>query len=86
MQIAKVDEKHKTSMQYVDTIQEARLRNGSKNSHMDFIEDIGEKIYWVYYIHLPYYLMTSFDSFCLHVFFLVIFSLSFFGLIKYCFL
>lgn len=42
-----------------------------------------ESLYWMYYIHLPYYLMTSFDSFCLHVFFLVVFTLSLFGLLKW---
>ncbi|CCD22896.1 Tsc3p NDAI_0A07420 [Naumovozyma dairenensis CBS 421] len=77
------------TMTYVPTnkeIKEKRRGVNGKASITEKIEEIVEKLYWMYYIHLPYYLMTSFDSFCLHVFFLTIFSLSVFGVIKYCFL
>lgn len=74
-------------MEYVPTVKEMRQGDDYKqNIIVEKIEDVVEKIYWMYYIHLPYYLMVEFDSFCLHVFFLTIFSLSVFGVIKYCFL
>ncbi|CCH62851.1 hypothetical protein TBLA_0I01920 [Henningerozyma blattae CBS 6284] len=76
----------KTSFQYVETIHDAKVRTGTKDTFPQKIADCFEKLYWIYYIHLPFYLMTSFDSFCLHVFFLMIFSLSLFGIIKYIFL
>ncbi|SCU83944.1 LAMI_0C05468g1_1 [Lachancea mirantina] len=58
----------------------------STGSFAERISDFAESIYWMYYIHLPFYLMTSFDAFCLHTFFLAIFTLSLFGFIKYIFL
>lgn len=75
-----------STMVYVETIRERKLRDGSGKGVMDKLADFIESLYWMYYIHLPFYLMTSFDSACLHVFFLTIFSLSFFGILKYCFL
>lgn len=75
-----------STMVYVETIRERKLREGSGKGVMDKLADFIESLYWMYYIHLPFYLMTSFDSACLHVFFLTIFSLSFFGILKYCFL
>ncbi|CAI4058602.1 hypothetical protein N7582_001148 [Saccharomyces uvarum] len=77
---------HKNSMVYIPTTKEAKRRSGKSNGILNAIEEFIEKLYWAYYIHLPFYLMASFDSFFLHVFFLTIFSLSFFGIIKYCFL
>lgn len=75
------------SMKYIETIRERKLRKASGKDFFekagDAIGDFVESLYWMYYIHLPFYLMTSFDSFCLHAFFLIIFSLSFFGVIKY---
>ncbi|QLL32173.1 hypothetical protein HG536_0C03410 [Torulaspora globosa] len=77
----------KNSMKYRETIRERKLRKASGKDFFekagDAIADFVESLYWMYYIHLPYYLMTSFDSFCLHTFFLIIFSLSVFGVIKY---
>lgn len=75
--------KVKSSMRYIETIRERKIRKGSGGGILDKIADLNESLYWMYYIHLPFYLMTSFDSFCLHAFFLTIFSLSFFGVIKY---
>lgn len=40
-------------------------------------------LYWLYYIHLPFCLMSHFDSFCLHFLVLITFILSFYGLVKY---
>lgn len=85
------DEHHqaraRTSMKFVETIRERKVRESAGKSKVDkigdMIGDFVESLYWMYYIHLPYYLMTSFDSFCLHAFFLTIFSLGFFGVIKY---
>lgn len=77
----------KCSMKYVETIRERKIRKAPGKDIFDkagdAIGDFVESLYWMYYIHLPFYLMTSFDSFCLHAFFLIIFSLSFFGVIKY---
>lgn len=74
-------------MRYIETIRERKLRKASGKDIFekagDTIADFTESLYWMYYIHLPFYLMTSFDSFCLHAFFLIIFSLSVFGVIKY---
>ncbi|CCC71829.1 hypothetical protein NCAS_0I01610 [Naumovozyma castellii] len=67
-------------------LKEKRRAANGRGSIMEKVEEIVEKLYWMYYIHLPYYLMTSFDSFCLHLFFLTIFSLSVFAVIKYIFL
>ncbi|SCW01662.1 LAFE_0E04544g1_1 [Lachancea fermentati] len=55
----------------------------STGSLSEKVSNFFENLYWMYYIHLPYYLMTSFDAFCLHIFFLTIFTLSLFGIIKY---
>ncbi|CAI4262234.1 CAS_1a_G0002470.mRNA.1.CDS.1 [Saccharomyces cerevisiae] len=77
---------HKSSMVYIPTTKEAKRRNGKSEGILNTIEEVVEKLYWTYYIHLPFYLMASFDSFFLHVFFLTIFSLSFFGILNYCFL
>ncbi|CCF57037.1 hypothetical protein KAFR_0C00420 [Kazachstania africana CBS 2517] len=85
--MSKVNGKDACTMTWVPTIKEAKEANKDKqNVIIDKLEEGIEKLYWMYYIHLPYYLMTSFDSFCLHVFFLTIFCLSIFGVIKYCFL
>lgn len=78
--------KPQCSMIYVETIKERQTRLGSGKGIQDRIKDILENAYWVYYVHLPFYLMTSFDAFCLHSFFLTIFSFSIFGILKYCFL
>lgn len=79
--------KVRPSMRYVETMRERKIRESAGKSNVDkigdMIGDFVESLYWMYYIHLPYYLMTSFDSFCLHAFFLTIFSLGFFGVIKY---
>lgn len=79
--------KVRPSMKYVETVREHKIRESPGMSTIDklgdMIGDFVESLYWMYYIHLPYYLMTSFDSFCLHAFFLTIFSLGFFGIIKY---
>ncbi|SCU80347.1 LADA_0B06744g1_1 [Lachancea dasiensis] len=58
----------------------------STGSLWEKLSNFGENLYWMYYIHLPYYLMTSGDAFCLHSFFLAMFTLGVFGLIKYLFL
>ncbi|KAL3228946.1 Serine palmitoyltransferase-regulating protein TSC3 [Nakaseomyces bracarensis] len=76
----------KSTMRYVLTTKERRVQEGNGTTLMHYVEDICDKVYWMYYIHMPYYLMTSFDAFCLHTFFLIIFSLSIFGVVKYCFL
>ncbi|SCU78467.1 LANO_0A03092g1_1 [Lachancea nothofagi CBS 11611] len=58
----------------------------SKGTFVEKVSNFGENLYWMYYIHLPYYLMTSGDAFCLHSFFLGMFTLGLFGLVKYMFL
>ncbi|QGN15868.1 protein TSC3 [Kluyveromyces marxianus] len=58
----------------------------SKGGIVERVVDIVKNIYWAYYVHLPYYLMTPLDAFCLHTICLVIVSLSLFGLLKYLFL
>ncbi|AET38360.1 Tsc3p Ecym_2649 [Eremothecium cymbalariae DBVPG len=55
----------------------------SKGGFIERVSNSIENLYWMYYIHLPYYLMTNFDSFCLHTMFLIIFTLSLFGLGKW---
>ena len=75
----------KSTMRYVLTLKERRELEGKGITMMHRFEDFMDRIYWMYYIHMPYYLMTSFDAFCLHTFFLMIFSLSLFGIVKYCF-
>ncbi|QLG70427.1 hypothetical protein HG535_0A03660 [Zygotorulaspora mrakii] len=75
-----------SSMIYVETIKERQVRLGYGNGILDKIKDLLENCYWVYYVHLPFYLMTSFDAFCLHSFFLTILSFSIFGVLKYCLL
>ncbi|CCE65686.1 hypothetical protein TPHA_0M01110 [Tetrapisispora phaffii CBS 4417] len=60
-----------SSMNYVETIKERKVHEGIHETWQSRLEEFSESLYWAYYIHLPYYLMTSFDSFCLHVFFLV---------------
>lgn len=60
---------HKSSMVYIPTTKEAKRRNGKSEGILNTIEEVVEKLYWTYYIHLPFYLMASFDSFFLHVFF-----------------
>lgn len=76
-----------TSMEWVPTNKELKMRSGKKpNILLDKIDGVISKLYWMYYVHLPFYVMTSDDAFYLHLFFLSIFSLSLFGLIKYCFL
>lgn len=77
----------KSTMEWIPTIKESKMKSENKQHFvLEKAEEVVEKLYWMYYIHLPYYLMTSFDSFCLHVFFLTIFCLSTFGVVKYCFL
>ncbi|KAM3164452.1 Serine palmitoyltransferase-regulating protein TSC3 [Lachancea thermotolerans] len=58
----------------------------SKGTFMEKVLDFCENLYWMYYIHLPYYLMTTGDAFCLHAFFLAMLTFALFGLIKYIFL
>ncbi|EDO16676.1 hypothetical protein Kpol_1052p23 [Vanderwaltozyma polyspora DSM 70294] len=76
--------KYVSSMQYVETGHQRKLRKGKGNFFVELLEKLGEKLYWIYYIHLPFYLMTSFDSFCLHSSFLIAFTVGCFGFIKYC--
>ena len=74
-------------MEFVPTIKEKRERGEDRqNFFVEKIADTIEKMYWMYYINLPYYLMVDLDSFILHSFILIIFSLSVFGIVKYCFL
>ncbi len=40
------------------------------------IRNLFEQLYWAYYIHLPYYLMKNEEAFLLHLFFLVVLTLS----------
>jgi hypothetical protein len=47
------------------------------------VRNMFEKLYWMYYIHLPYYLMESQDAFFLHVFFLMLFSLTVYAIFSY---
>lgn len=58
----------------------------SSGSFVEKVANFIENLYWMYYIHFPFYLMTSFDSFCLHALVLVLFCLSFFGILKYFFM
>ncbi|CCK72163.1 Tsc3p KNAG_0J00810 [Huiozyma naganishii CBS 8797] len=74
-------------MMWVPTIKQMRAKSGQKrNIVLEKMDAFVSKLYWMYYVHLPFYVMTSDDAFYLHVFFLSIFSLSLFGVIKYCFL
>ncbi|QEU62341.1 Tsc3 [Kluyveromyces lactis] len=73
--------KSRGTMIYTPTNQQMS-RGGIAEKLADFVKNL----YWVYYIHLPFYLMTSLDAFCLHTIFLVVVSLSLFGLLKYIFL
>lgn len=75
------------NMEFTPTIKEKRERGEDRqNFFVEKIADCIEKMYWMYYINLPYYLMVDVDSFILHTFILVTFSLSVFGVVKYCFL
>ncbi|CDO96217.1 unnamed protein product [Kluyveromyces dobzhanskii CBS 2104] len=76
--IYKPYKKARGSMIYTPTNQQMS-RGGIAEKLADFVKNL----YWAYYIHLPFYLMTSVDAFCVHTVFLVIVSLSFFGLLKY---
>lgn len=42
-----------------------------------------ERLYWMYYIHLPYYLMETQDAFLLHSFFLVLLTLCIYAIFSY---
>ncbi|AMD22364.1 HGR025Cp [Eremothecium sinecaudum] len=55
----------------------------SNGGIIESVRNFIEQLYWMYYVHLPYYLMTDFDAFCLHTLFLVMFILSLFGLVKW---
>ncbi|CEP22662.1 TSC3 [Cyberlindnera jadinii] len=57
----------------------------NKNSYflVATLRHVFEKLYWMYYIHLPYYLMESQDAFVLHLFFLTLFSLCIYAVFSY---
>lgn len=42
-----------------------------------------ERLYWMYYVHLPYYLMEAMDAFLLHTFFVVLFGLATYAIFSY---
>lgn len=80
-EVEKGQETNNGTMIYRPTDEE--LSNGS---FLEKVSNFGENLYWMYYIHLPYYLMTTGDAFCLHTFFLAMLTLGLFGLVKYIFL
>ncbi|SMN21295.1 similar to Saccharomyces cerevisiae YBR058C-A TSC3 Protein that stimulates the activity of serine palmitoyltransferase (Lcb1p, Lcb2p) several-fold [Maudiozyma saulgeensis] len=72
-------------MEFIPTVKERRANGLDKqNFIVEKIEDGIEKMYWMYYINLPYYLMLTADAYILHTFILTMFSLSVFGIVKYC--
>lgn len=82
-----MQEVYPTSMDWAPTTKEAKAQPGKKpNIILDKIDSAVTKLYWTYIVHLPFFIMTPDDGFLLHLFFLSIFSVSLFGIIKYCFL
>ncbi|KAG0660210.1 hypothetical protein C6P45_001626 [Maudiozyma exigua] len=72
-------------MEFVPTVKEKRASvEYKRNFIIEKIEDAIEKMYWMYYINLPYYLMLTWDAYILHTFILTMFSLGVFGVLKYC--
>lgn len=72
-------------MEFVPTVKERRASvEYKRNFIIEKIEDAIEKMYWMYYINLPYYLMLTWDAYILHTFILTMFSLGVFGILKYC--
>ncbi|EDO14475.1 hypothetical protein Kpol_251p5 [Vanderwaltozyma polyspora DSM 70294] len=72
-----------SSFNYVETIKERKEKQGETETLKEKAEDMAENVYWAYYVHLPFYVMTEGDSFWLHVFFLLIFSMGLFGVLKW---
>jgi hypothetical protein len=66
---------------------EYRLTDKEQNKDSYFlvvkIKNFLERVYWAYYVHLPYYLMKSEEAFLLHCFFLVVIPLSVYALFAY---
>lgn len=72
-----------TTFEYVPTTQEKRKQMGKTDNIFQKAIHVVMRLHWLYYIHLPFYVMTSSDAFYMHAFFLIILSLSLFGIIKY---
>lgn len=75
------------SLEWVPTMKQVRAHSkGKYNTISSKIDNFVSQLYWTYYVHLPFYIMTSDDAFIVHLLFLSVFSLGIFGIIKYCFL
>ncbi|CDR47625.1 CYFA0S35e00232g1_1 [Cyberlindnera fabianii] len=68
------------TFQYYPTNEE---RDRDSYRVVNFFRNGLTRLYWMYYIHLPYYLMENQDAALLHCFFLVLFSLMVYAVFAY---